>query len=111
MDKEQLLQKIIELTNRRSIAHPNDYIEQKKYWNACSEMLSVDLDKTKWVLDRVGSEKLYWISEAFEDISEKLQSWEFINYLEQLQNQYPDVDMKADIQFAAEWIQTDFDEV
>jgi hypothetical protein len=105
MDKEKLLDKIIELTTERAAMHPNHDGGINDYWNACAELLSVNLKKTKWVLDRVGSEKLYWIAEAFEDISKKLQSWEFIDYLEQPQNRYPDVDMKVDIQFATEWIE------
>jgi hypothetical protein len=105
MDKEKLLDKLIELTTERAAMHPNNDDGANNYWNACAEILSVDLEKTKWVLDRVGPENLYWISEAFEDISKKLQSWEFIDYLEQLQNRYPEVNMKVDIEFATAWIE------
>jgi hypothetical protein len=105
MDKDRLLDQIIELTNERAAMHPNHDTGINDYWNMCADLLSVDLEKTIWVLDRVGAEKLYWISEAFEDISKKLQSWEFIDYLEQLQNRYPDVNMKIDIRFATEWIE------
>jgi hypothetical protein len=105
MDKEKLLDKIIELTTERATMHPNHDGGINDYWNECAEILSVNLEKTKWVLDRVGPEKLYWIAEVFEDISKKFQSWEFIDYLEQLQNRYPDVDMKVDIQFATGWIE------
>jgi hypothetical protein len=105
MDKEKLLEKIIELTTERATMHLNDDRRLNDYRNACAELLSVDLEKTKWVLDRVGPENFYWITEALEDISKKLQSWEFIDYLEQLQNRYPEVDMKVDIQFATEWIE------
>ena len=105
MDKEKILDKLIALTNVRAAMHPNFSGGIYAYWNACVKLLSVDLEKTKWVLDRVGPENLCWISEGLADISEKLQSWEFIDYLEQLQDQYPDVDMKQEIQYAAEWIE------
>jgi hypothetical protein len=59
MDKEKLLDKIIELTTERATMHPNHDGGINDYWNACAELLSVDLEKTKWVLDRVGLEKLY----------------------------------------------------
>ena len=44
-------------------------------------------------------DEAYWISEVFDDISEKLQSWKFIECLENLQKKYPDIDMQIDIDY------------
>ncbi len=104
MDKEQLLNEIIQLTEKRASLHINDPAIYD-YWERYSELLSKDIENTKWVLEQVEEERLYWISEAFEDISEKLQSLVFIDFLKILQQKYPNIDMEYDIIAAKQMIE------
>jgi hypothetical protein len=43
---------------------------------------------------------LYHVSEVFDEVSARLQSEEFVRFLQKIQDKYPDVDMETDISFA-----------
>lgn len=64
------------------------------------ELLSKNEADTIKFLGECSDEQIYWISEAFEDISDKFQSKGFIDFLKELQKEHPNVDMERDIRAA-----------
>ena len=59
-----------------------DYWETSPAINAVIALFTRDLRETVQVLDNdCTAEQLIWLSEVFEEISAKLQSWEFIDAL------------------------------
>ncbi|MGG7143557.1 hypothetical protein ACQPVP_08830 [Clostridium nigeriense] len=70
------------------------------YWEPLIELLSKNEVDTIEFLRACSDEQLYWISEVFEDISNKFQSKEFVDFLKELQKDHPNADMELDIQAA-----------
>ena len=101
MNKKELLHTVINLAEEKKKLHINDPIINE-YWDKFTKLLSTDLEDTKYVLEHVGEENLYHISEVFEDISYIFQSKEFILFLEQLSKKYPQLDLTTDIRWAKE---------
>ena len=99
--REALLKEVIKTTKEKRKLHLNDPAISK-YWDKLIELLSVDLEDTKYVLERVGEENLYQINEVFDDISYIFQSKEFILLLEELSKKYPQLDLETDIKWAKE---------
>ena len=92
--------KIEKLIEKRRQLHPNDP-SVYRIWEELAEIFSKDEKTTIEYFERYCKEdEAYWISEVFDDISEKLQSWKFIECLENLQKKYPDIDMQIDIDYA-----------
>ena len=62
----------------------------------------------KDIMDDIISERkskdIYFISEVFEDVSEQLQSKEYIECLRKLDDKFPNLDMTKDIDLAEEYI-------
>ena len=68
-----------------------DYYETSSTIKAEIEMLSRDLNETVQFLDNdCTAEQLVWISEVFEEISARLQSWEFIDALKRVADRFPE---------------------
>lgn len=55
-------------------------------------------------LENCSEEDIYFISEVFEDVSEQLQSKEYIECLRKLDDKFPNLDMTKDIDLAEEYI-------
>lgn len=68
------------------------------------DILSVDVQQTVVYLENCTQEELYYISETFEDISEKVQSQTFIECLQKLDKKFPELEMKKDIDLAETYI-------
>lgn len=68
-----------------------DYYETSPTIKAEIELLSRDLHETVQFLDSdCTAEQLVWISEVFEEISARLQSWEFIDALKRAADRFPE---------------------
>jgi len=103
MNKKELLNKILKLIEEKKKLHINDP-SIGLYWDKLTKLLSNDLKDTKYVLEHIGEENLYHISEVFEDISDIFQSIEFILFLEELDKRYPQSDLGNDIKWAKEML-------
>ena len=69
----------------------SDYYETSPTIKAEIELLSRDLHETVQFLDNdCTAEQLVWISEVFEEISARLQSWEFIDALKRAADRFPE---------------------
>lgn len=70
------------------------------YWEGLMEILAQNEADTIKFLAECSGEQIYWISEVFEDISNKFQSKGFVDFLKELQKSHPNIDIKQDIQTA-----------
>lgn len=71
-------------------------------WNDLTQIFSKNEQATIEYLNNCSESQIEWISEVFEDISENLQSEEFIDTLEKLQKKFPNLDLEIDISYAKE---------
>ena len=68
-----------------------DYYETSPTINAEIDLLARNLQETVDFLDNdCTGEQLVWLSEVFEEISAKLQSWDFIDALGRCADKYPE---------------------
>jgi hypothetical protein len=86
---------IIDMMTQNGASPPLD-----EYWGEIVEVLSQDFDTTKELLLKCTPTEVNRMGGYFEDVSERLQSQEFIDLLRELQHKYPDIDMEMDIQWA-----------
>lgn len=70
------------------------------YWGPLIALLTKNEDDTIEFLRECSDEQIYWISEVFEDISDKFQSKRFVEFLKELQYEHLNIDIKQDIQAA-----------
>lgn len=96
-------EKINEIIEKRKKLHIEDDFGIQKCWEELSNIFSVDENKTISYLNSCEKEELYWISEALEDISEKLESKNFIMCLRNLNKRFPELEMTKDIDLAEEY--------
>ena len=96
MIKENMI-KIIE---ERKKKHIEDDYGIQECWEKIVDILSVDVQQTVMYLENCTQEELYYISETFEDISQRLQSQTFIECLRKLDEKFPDLEMTQDIDLA-----------
>ena len=66
--------------------------------------MSKDLPLTQWVLENIGESNLYWVSESFDEVSLKLQSTEFVDFIKQLSKSYPDAKMDVNVEAAQQML-------
>ena len=59
-------------------------------FNAKAALLNENLEETMAFLDTCTEEEFYWVSNAFEDISEKYKSPEFIECIKRNMQRFPD---------------------
>lgn len=94
-------EKIENLTNERKKLLPDDP-KINEIWDELTQIFSDNEKATIEYLNNCSENQLEWISEVFEDISENLQSEDFIDTLEKLQKKFPDLDLEMDISYAKE---------
>lgn len=88
----------------RKSKHIEDDFGIQDCWNKMIWVLSQDLDLTISYLEECSEEDLNWISEVFEEISENLNSYQFIKCLRTLDKKYPKLNMTKDIDLAEDYI-------
>ena len=98
MIDNDVIEKIIEERKKLHLDDPR--IVEK--WNELTQILTQNEESTIAYLNSCCKENVDWISEIFEDISEKLQSSRFIECIEQLLIKYPDLNLEQDILYAKE---------
>jgi hypothetical protein len=98
---KEIMQDIIEERKKKNI---EDYIGIQKCWDKMIQILSENETETIKYLQLCDQKELYFISEVFEDVSEKLQSKEYIECLRGLDKKYPELEMTNDIDLAEEYI-------
>jgi len=86
---------IIDMMTQNGASPPLD-----DYWGKIVDVLSQDFGKTKELLLKCTPDEINRMGGYFEDVSERLQSHEFIDLLRELQQMYPEIDMEMDIQWA-----------
>ncbi|MBC1271669.1 hypothetical protein [Listeria booriae] len=99
------LKKQMELIlEKRKSLNINDDFGIEKSWNEMTELLSQNEMETINYLEESTEKDLYYISEIFEDVSERFQSEQFINCLRKLDKKFPELDMTQDIDIAQSYI-------
>ncbi|MBC2239622.1 hypothetical protein [Listeria booriae] len=99
------LKKQMELIlEKRKSLNINDDFGIEKSWNEMTELLSQNEMETINYLEESTERDLYYISEIFEDVSERFQSEQFINCLRKLDKKFPELDMTQDIDIAESYI-------
>lgn len=73
-------------------------------WGEMIDILCIDVQQTVTYLENCTPEELYYISEVFEDILERLQSKTFIECLRKLDKKFPNLKMTKDIDMAETYI-------
>ena len=77
--------------DRKHLSELPDYWENSPAINAEIELLAKNLQETIDFLDNdCTADQLSWMSEVFEEISAKLQSWDFIDALNRCADKYPE---------------------
>ncbi|MBC2370409.1 hypothetical protein HBP98_00140 [Listeria booriae] len=100
------LKKQMELIlEKRKSLNINDDFGIEKSWNEMTELLSQNEMETINYLEESTERDLYYISEIFEDVSERFQSEQFINCLRKLDKKFPELDMTQDIDIAESYIE------
>lgn len=95
---------MMEIIEERKKKHIEDDYGIQECWEKIVDILSVDVQQTVVYLENCTQEELYYISETFEDISQKLQSQMFIECLRKLDEKYPKLGMTQDIDLAEIYI-------
>lgn len=76
---------------RKYLSELPDYWETSPAIKAEIELFSENIHETVQFLDNdCTAEQLVWLSEVFEEISAKLQSWDFIDALRRCADKYPE---------------------
>ena len=77
--------------DRKHLSELPDYWENSLAINAEIELFAKNLQETIGFLDNdCTADQLSWMSEVFEEISAKLQSWDFIDALNRCADKYPE---------------------
>lgn len=92
------------ILEKRKSLNINDDFGIEKSWNEMTELLSQNEMETINYLEESTEKDLYYISEIFEDVSERFQSEQFINCLRKLDKKFPELDMTQDIDIAQSYI-------
>lgn len=91
------------IVERKKKSNEDDYGIQN-CWNKMIDVLSKDMYETVAYLESCSEEDIYYISEIFEDVSEQLQSKEYIDCLRRLDIKFPNLKMTKDIDLAEAYI-------
>ena len=88
----------------REKKHINDGFGIEECWDKMVEILSKNTNETIEYLQNCSEEEIYFISEVFEDISDKLQSPEYILCLRELEKKFPNLNLKKDVDLAESYL-------
>ncbi|PFE03136.1 hypothetical protein COE15_24735 [Bacillus cereus] len=99
-----LKDKMKSILKERKIKALNDDYGIQECWKKITDTLSENESETIQYLKQCDKEDLYWISEVFEDISEILQSPQFITCLRTLDKTFPELDLTHDIDIAESYL-------
>lgn len=98
---KDLMRKVVQERKEKDIQ--DDYGIQK-CWNKMIEILSRNVQDTIEYLENCSEEDLFYISEIFEDVSERLKSKEYIICLRKLDKKFPQLNMSSDIDLAEKYL-------
>ncbi|WPC43876.1 hypothetical protein [Clostridium sp. JS66] len=96
--------KINSIIKERVSMHPDDPRIMNK-WRELTDIFTENQEDTIEFLNTCSEENVEWISEVFEDISEILQSSQFISCIEKLNDKFKDLNLDQDIRYAKEVIE------
>ncbi len=89
-EKYEKIVKQLEAENKKFLPELPDYWETSPAIKAEVELFACNLHETVDFLDNFCTgEQLIWLSEVFDEISAKLQSWEFIDALYRCAQRHP----------------------
>lgn len=71
-----------------------------EWWEDLPVIFSKDIEETIKYFKNFKEEDINILTELFEDIAAKSQNKEFIKFIVKLEKEYPNIDMKQDIQWA-----------
>ena len=104
MDYIYFKDKVVQLIEQRKKLHPNDEFHIYKYWEEISSFMSINEGYTTQFLNECDKETVDWLSEIFEDLSEKLKSKNIILVLENLDNKFPDLNLSNFVKSARHYL-------
>jgi len=104
MDYNSFKSRVEQLIEERKGFHPNDDLRTYKYWEEVSDFMAADEASTIKFLNECDKETANWMSEVFEDLSEKLKSSKFIECLERLAKRYPNGNLESFIEDARSFL-------
>ncbi len=93
-----------EAIENRKKTNNNDGAGLELCWEELSKILSENEQETIAFLENCSEQQLYFISEVFDEVSEKLQSKGFIDCLKALDKKFPKLQLKSDIESAESYI-------
>ncbi|MBF2453566.1 hypothetical protein [Listeria seeligeri] len=99
-----LKNEMVNVLIKRKSLNMNDDFGIQKCWTEMTKILTQNADETINYFNECNEDDLYYISEVFEDIAEKLQSEKFINCLRKLDKKFPGLEMTKDINIAESYI-------
>lgn len=89
-----------EIIMERKKKHLEDDYGIQECWEKMIRVLSRNEEETIRYLENCSEEEIYFISEIFEDVSEKLKSKKYISCLKKLDKKFPNLNMTRDIEIA-----------
>lgn len=90
---------INQIVKRREKLHLNDP-RITECWNELIAVLSESEELTIAYLLSCEEQKLFWLSEVFDDLSVRFKSLNFIECLEQLREKFPELELEIDIEYS-----------
>lgn len=88
-----------EILKERASCDPNDPTISE-YWDNMTTLLVENENEAILFFEQASEAEMFFLSELFEMMSERLQSRSFVESLKKLQTKFPTVDMSVDIKYA-----------
>jgi len=104
MDYNSFKSRVERLIEERKGFHPNDELRTYKYWEEISDFMATDEISTIKFLGECDKETADWMSEVFEDLSERFKSEKVITAFEKLDKKYPDLNLASFIEGARSFL-------
>ena len=104
MDYNVFKSKVEQLIEKRKGFHPNDDIRTYKYWEEISDFMATDEINTIKFLNECDKETAKWMSEIFEDLSEKFRSENVIIAFDMLDKKFPDLNLTSFVDGARSYL-------
>lgn len=94
MDYNTFKIEVEKLLEERKGFHVND-LRINEYWERISDFMATDEDNTIRFLNECEKDTANWMSEVFEDISERLKSENIIIAFDKLDKKFPDLNLTS----------------